>query len=72
MKKQTVLILMAAIAVLWAWPFYESFRVGARSMADLSRFSWALVLIGMGVFVYLMHPLVVVFWVRLRDWLDGK
>lgn len=79
MNKKTTLALLVLIALLWAYPFYESITEDARSMDDLSKASRWLVGIGTGVFLYLMHPLFLWMWaglkrafVALKDWLDEK
>ena len=79
MNKKTTLALIVLIVLLWAYPTYDSVTNNAKSMADLSKASRWMVAVGMGVFLYLMHPLFLWMWagakrafVALKDWLDGK
>lgn len=79
MPKNTFLALIVLIVLIWAYPLYESITQDARSVGDLSKASRGMVWVGLGVFLYLMHPLYLWMWnalkrafIWLKNWLDGK
>lgn len=79
MKKDIFLSLMMLIVLCWAYPVYDSVTHDARSIGDLRMASQVMVWTGVGVFLYLMHPLFLWMWnglkkafTWLKNWLDGK
>jgi len=72
MKRDIFLSLLVLIALCWAYPVYDSVTHDARSIGDLRMASQVMVWVGLGVFLYLIHPLFLWGWNWLKRWTQGK
>lgn len=72
MPKNTFLALIVLIILIWAYPTYESITQDARSVWDLSKASRWMVWVGVGVFLYLIHPLFLWLCHWLKRWINGQ
>lgn len=72
LSKKDNLGLFLVILFFWTFPAIESINRDAKSAQELSTVGELMLYLGLGVFIFWIHPLFLAMWNWLKKWTNGE